>query len=327
MNQTMTETMTWDAPAEFVTHKANPTPDNAQVGYLKARDGALLRSAVFTPEKPRGTIVLMTGYSEYIEKYFETVSDLMALGYCVVLPEWRGHGLSEGDGKEPTRLHLTDFDINLRDLEDRWERLVAPMPKPHLGLAHSMGGQISLRAAQAHPEWFAALAQCAPMHGSALPTGLGLVLRLVMGLYRLVGKSDSWNPFLPPGVHPADAKTNRVTYDLKRFRRGEKLCVQEPRLQVNGASLGWMGAAFKAMKDSEKPAFLNTITTPLYIGTAEEELLVDNGAHAHVLKHVVNGQGDFYPKARHELMMEKNATRKAFLKNIEAFYQAQSSVS
>jgi len=45
------------------------------------------------------------------------------------------------------------------------------------------------------------------------------------------------------------------------------------------------------------------------------------------LTHVQNGHGDFYPKARHELMMEKNATRKAFLKNVEAFYQAQSSVA
>jgi lysophospholipase len=317
----------WDAPAEFVEIKTNPTPEKAQVGYLKARDGVLLRGAVFTPPKPRGTIVLMTGYSEYIEKYFETVSDLMALNYCVVIPEWRGHGLSKGQGKEPTRLHLADFDINLCDLEDRWERLVAPLPKPHLGLAHSMGGQISLRAAQAHPEWFEALAQSAPMHGIRLATPVRLMLRLAMGIYGVLGKSDSWNPFVPPGEHPVDAKTNHVTHDLKRFRRGEKLVTQEPRLQVNGASLGWMGAAFKAMQASQKPAFLGTIATPLYIGTAEDEALVDNGAHEHVLTHVQNGHGDFYPKARHELMMEKNATRKAFLKNVEAFYQAQSSVA
>ncbi len=319
--------ITWDAPAEFVEATTNPTPANAQVGYLKARDGAVLRGAVFTPETPRGTIVLMTGYSEYIEKYFETVSDLMALGYCVVIPEWRGHGLSEGRGKEHTRLHLTDFDINLRDLEDRWERLVAPLPKPHLGLAHSMGGQISLRAAKAHPEWFEALAQCAPMHGISLPLPINILLRGLMSVYRVLGKSDSWNPVVPPSEHPVDAKTNHVTYDLKRFRRGEKLVMQEPRLQVNGASLGWMGAAFSAMMNSKKPAYLNAISTPLYIGTAEDEALVDNGAQEHVLKHVQNGQGDFYPKARHELLMEKNATRKAFLKNIEAFYKAHSSVS
>jgi lysophospholipase len=102
--------------------------------------------------------------------------------------------------------------------------------------------------------------------------------------------------------------------------------MQEPRLQINGASLGWMGAAFKAMQDSQKPAFLSTIFTPLYIGTAEQEVLVDNGAHDYVLRHVQNGHGDFYPNARHELLMEKNATRKAFLNNIEAFYKAQSSV-
>ena len=77
----MSQDMTWDAPAKFVEMADNPTPSNAQVGYLKARDGTLLRSAIFMPQTPRATIVLMTGYSEYIEKYFETVSDLMALGY------------------------------------------------------------------------------------------------------------------------------------------------------------------------------------------------------------------------------------------------------
>lgn len=323
----MSVKITWDAPAEFVETKTNPTPAKAQVGYLQARDGVLLRSAVFAPETPaRGTIVLMTGYSEYIEKYFETVTDLTTLGYCVALPEWRGHGLSEGQGKEPTRLHLTDLDVNLRDLEDRWERLVAPLPKPHLGLAHSMGGQISLRAVQSHPEWLEALAQSAPMHGIALPAPVRLMLRSVMALYGLMGKSDSWNPFVPPSEHPVEAESNQVTFDLKRFRRGEKIIMQEPRLQINGASLGWMGAAFKAMQDSQKPAFLSTISTPLYIGTAEQEVLVDNGAHDYVLRHVQNGHGDFYPNARHELLMEKNATRKAFLNNIEAFYKAQSSV-
>lgn len=320
----MTDKINWDAPSRFVELDANPTPEAArvEVGMLRARDGAMLRNAIFMPETPRATVVLMTGYSEFIEKYFETVSDLLALGYGVVMPEWRGHGLSDGLGSEPTRLHLTDFDINLRDLEDRWEKLVAPWPGPHFGLAHSMGGHISLRAAQAHPDWFAALAQSAPMHGIALPMSVRAVLSLVTSVYQLLGKGDSWNPFVPPHVRPGVAEENRVTNDFDRFRRGEALYMKEPQLQVNGGSLDWLRAAFKTMNDAARPAFLNAITTPLYIGTAEEELLVDNARHAHVLAHVPHGRGDVYPNAKHELLMEKDATRKAFLANVEAFYNS-----
>lgn len=320
----MADKMNWDAPSRFVEIAENPTPKAArvEVGMLKARDGANLRNAVFVPEAPRGTVVLMTGYSEFIEKYFETVSDLLALGYAVVMPEWRGHGLSDGLGREPTRLHVTDFDINLRDLEDRWEKLVTPLPRPHFGLAHSMGGHISLCAAQAHPDWFAALAQSAPMHGIALPLPVRAILSVVTFVYRLVGKGDSWNPFVPPHVRPNPAAENRVTNDFDRFNRGETLYVTEPQLQVNGGSLDWLRAAFKTMRDTARPAFLKSIETPLYIGTAEEELLVDNRAHAHVLAHVPHGSGDFYPNAKHELMMEKDATRKAFLGKVEAFFKS-----
>ena len=318
----MTNNINWDAPSRFVETETNPTPKatRVEVGMLRMRDGALLRNGVFVPEAPRGTVVLMTGYSEFIEKYFETVSDLLALNYAVVIPEWRGHGLSDGLGDEPTRLHITDFDINLRDLEDRWPQLVSGLPRPHFGLAHSMGGHISLRAAQAHPDWFDALAQSAPMHGIALGLPVRMILSVVTFVYRLLGKGDSWNPFVPQHVRPGVAEENRVTNDFDRFNRGEALYMAEPALQVNGASLDWLRAAFKTMQHSARPAFLASVTTPLYIGTAEEEALVDNRAHAHVLAHVPKGEGDFYAGAKHELLMEKTATRKAFLAKVEAFF-------
>lgn len=321
--------MRWDAPSRFVELDVNPTPHAAQlsVGMLKARDGVMLRNAVFWPETkdsetPRGTIILMTGYSEFIEKYFETVSDLLALGYVVVMPEWRAHGLSEGRGSDRARLHLEDFDINLRDLEDRWERLVAPLPKPHLGLAHSMGGQISLRAAQAHPDWFDALAQCAPMLDIAVPWPMRQIIKAMVLAYRLRGQLDSWMPGQPVAVRPTPVEENRITHDAARFERGEALYAAEPMLQVNGRSVGWVATVFDIMPKTLQPAFLRRIETPLFIASAEDEMLVDNRAHARALKYLPQGQGKFYAKGRHELLMEKDATRQAFLADVEAFYKA-----
>lgn len=319
----MTINIVWDAPSRLVEIDSNPIPAGAEVGLHKMRDGKMLRGAVFPAEgSPKGTLVLMTGYSEFIEKYFETVSDFTKRGYVVVMPEWRGHGLSDGDSKEPTRLHLRDFDINLRDLEDRWEKLVAPLPQPHLGLAHSMGGQISLRAVQAHPDWLRGLAQSAPMHGLPIPTHLRMILSLVTGLYAVLGKSDSWNPGQGEAVRPGVPEENNVTNDFDRYRRGDELYVSEPQLQVNGASLGWFRAAMKAMAASRARGFLQTIETPLFIGTAEQEMLVDNDAHGHVLANVQNGSGKVYKNAKHELLMEKDAVRDAFIADAAAFFDA-----
>lgn len=323
----MTLKISWDAPSHLVEIAENPIPKNADVGMHKMRDGKMLRGAVFAPEnldggKPRGTLVLMTGYSEFIEKYIETVNDFTKRGFVVVMPEWRGHGLSEGDSEAPTRLHLNDFDTNLRDLEDRWEKLVAPLPKPHVGLAHSMGGQISLRAVRAHPDWLSGLAQSAPMHGLPIPRHLKLIMKLIIGWAKLRGKGDVWNPAQGEAVRPGVPEENNVTNDLERFKRGDALYVAEPKLQVNGASLGWFAAADKAMTDSQRKSFLASIKTPLFIGTAEQELLVDNAMHKRAIANVQNGSGKFYAHAKHELLMEKDAVRDAFIEDVVAFFDA-----
>ncbi|MCH1542940.1 MAG: alpha/beta hydrolase [Alphaproteobacteria bacterium] len=317
----MTVQIKWDAPSRFVEIKGNPIPARAEVGMHQMRDGKMLRGAVFHPEgSPRGTLVLMTGYSEFIEKYFETVGDFTARGFVVVMPEWRGHGLSEGDGIEPTRLHLKNFDTNLADLEDRWAALIAPLPKPHFGLAHSMGGQISLRAAQAHPEWLEALAQCAPMYALPIPAHLMMIGRAISGFYRLLGKADRWNPFQGVAERPGDAASNDVTNDFDRFRRTGTLYVTEPQLQVNGASLGWFAAADKAMADTRRVAFLKSVETPLFIASAGQEKLVTNLAHTHVIANVQNGSGKIYADGMHELMMEKDALRQTFINDVVAFF-------
>ena len=66
----MSAQIKWDAPSRFVEIEGNPIPARAEVGLHKMRDGKMLRGGVFYPEcTPRGTLVLMTGYSEFIEKF------------------------------------------------------------------------------------------------------------------------------------------------------------------------------------------------------------------------------------------------------------------
>lgn len=314
----------WDAPAEFCAFDENPAPANGQFGFLKARDGKLLRNSVHFPDgAARGTIVLMTGYSEFIEKYFETISDLLAMGYCVATLEWRGHGLSEGMSEVSERLHLDDFDQNIEDMEDRFERLVLThCPAPCFGLAHSMGGQISFRGVARHPDWFVALAQSAPMLGIRLPLMLDLVRRAMTFILLATGTGDRWNPLDPPVHMTKNPPRNNITHDEERFERGMALCLKDPRLLINGRSLGWSRSAFAAMAETREPTFLRRIKIPVFIGTAGDELLVDNAAHAHAMSYLPDGQGKIYANAMHEILMETDATRQAFLADVDAFFTA-----
>ena len=64
--------------------------------WARTPDGTSLRYGVLpTDGTPRGAVLLLPGYSEFIEKYLETGSELQRAGYSVLLLDWRGQGLSD----------------------------------------------------------------------------------------------------------------------------------------------------------------------------------------------------------------------------------------
>ena len=70
----------------------NPVPDNHVAGYFEGRDGRKLRYAIFKSGAPvaKGTVVLLHGRNEFIEKYFETIRHFTDLGFWVATFDWRG---------------------------------------------------------------------------------------------------------------------------------------------------------------------------------------------------------------------------------------------
>lgn len=65
---------------EAILHatKGNPVPENHIAGYFTGHKNKKLRYGIFRSSQSvaRGTIVLLHGRNECIEKYFETVNDL-----------------------------------------------------------------------------------------------------------------------------------------------------------------------------------------------------------------------------------------------------------
>ena len=60
----------------FVETPENPVPANAVVGFLTTSDGVRIRFARFPASAPsRGTVILLQGRAEFIEKYVETARD------------------------------------------------------------------------------------------------------------------------------------------------------------------------------------------------------------------------------------------------------------
>src|SRR6201993_5359971 len=103
---------------KLVSIPANPVPDGVVAGAIKTSDGVNLRFARWAPPPGRkGTVVVMQGRAEFIEKYFETVRDLRARGFAVATFDWRGQGLSEHKLSARNKGYVRNFADYGRDLD------------------------------------------------------------------------------------------------------------------------------------------------------------------------------------------------------------------
>lgn len=314
----------WDSPARILPMLGNPAPQGGAVGYATGRGGVRLRIGVYGAQgKVRGTVLVMTGYSECLEKYFETLRDLQAEGFATVLMEWRGHGLSaRALARTPARLHIRDLDVNLADLEIMRARILSAMPRPHFGLAHSMGGQIALRALARHADWFAALSLSAPMLGLPMAPRALRAVEAWAGFWGALG----WDaqPIWGAGRSRRAGRIahNQVTSDGTRFARNEGLMQLHPELMVNQVSLGFVRAAARAMRASLRAGALEKLATPMLIGQAEEEQIVCNATMVRAAVRLARARLVTYRGARHEILMERDEIRRAFLRDSIALFAA-----
>ena len=58
----------------------NPAPEGAIAVAVKTRDGVSLRGLTALTPEARGTVVVIGGRGDFMERYFETMRDLMAHG-------------------------------------------------------------------------------------------------------------------------------------------------------------------------------------------------------------------------------------------------------
>lgn len=313
------------AESRFLEGLDLPMPEGACF-MVPVADGVSLRAGLFESPvdggKTKGTIVLGSGYSEYLEKYAETIADFLSLGYRVAMVEWRGHGCS--GGRSDIRrdvLHYTDFDVNVSDFTVLMREFIMPrFPPPYFGVAHSMGGQIYLRAAVKNRGLFSAMALSAPLIG---PVGSPLDVFLMKALIPVIEMLGFGHRILKSG--PTDRvdgrlSENRLTTDQGRFQRNERIVEAHPHVDVAFKSLSWSLAAVRAMEDTLRKAFLPRLDIPLFVGMAEDERLVDNRATLKALEMVAGAEGKTYPGSMHELFMERDGIRRAFLADIDRHF-------
>jgi lysophospholipase len=285
--------------------------------------GMRVRMGHLRPAGPlRGTVVVLPGRAEFIEKYAETLTDLLGWGFATAILDWRGQGGSDRFLPQRDRGHVLAVSDYLADLQAVIERLEQlALPEPWLMLAHSMGGHVGLRYLHGQPERFAAAALSAPMLGIHLgPTPVPVARALCLAAIR---SGAAWR--YAPGQRDVDLARyifarNRLTSSAERYDELCRLIAATPDLALGGVTYGWLGAALDSIALMRRPGFLEAIATPILILQAGRERIVSNRAERAAARRLPDARLAVFPEARHELLQERDEIRLPVLAAVRTLF-------
>ncbi len=306
-------------PAPFHAALADGPP-GASVVWLTLGGGVRIRVG-WWKAGDRGTILLLPGRTECIEKYGRAATDLIARGFSVITIDWRGQGLANRALSDRMVGHVDDFAEYQQDLDAMLhEARAVGLPEPYFMMAHSMGGCIGLRGLMRGLPVKAAVFS-APMWGISMAAWLRPVASVMTAVARPLGLAHRYAPTTGGETYLLQVpfEGNVLTTDREMWDYMRRQVAEVHDLALGGPSLAWLGAALKecaalaAMPAPKVPAICA-------LGTAEK--VVDVPPVHLRMAGWANGQLDLYPGAEHEIMMEGPATRKRFFDRAAALYEA-----
>lgn len=311
-----------------------PPPDE---GYLTATDGARLRYACWrTAATRQGAILYLNGRTEFIEKTMDVYAMLSGSGFDIWTFDWRGQGRSARALADTEKGHVTDYQHYLDDLH-QFVSEVTDLAEPAgktIMLGHSMGGHLGFRYLHDHQGLFDAAVFSAPMIDIAVNkaplralnaaiTGLGLGERYALGM----------GPFRFVYQNPDDAADNGqveiyqkrleqfrfLTHDAAKFMEIQRLIRADPALALGGPTAAWLAATFRSINLTWAPGYAETIETPVLIVGGGLDKVVVTARQKAMAKRLPNGRFDVIDQAAHELLVECDDVRHAFLQQAAAF--------
>ena len=276
----------------------------------------------------RGTVLLATGRSEFIEKYYPAIAGFLGLGFDVAAFDWRGQGLSDRLIEDRLPGYVDSFDSYQRDLDT----LLAEIARRGWGrrvvlVGHSMGGCAVIRRLASPERDFHAAILTAPMLGLQFPTLAVPALRAVswslshweLGKWRIsmrkVKTAADW-PF----------EGNVLTHNRDEFERYAALVRNHPSLALGGVTWGWLSAAFREMRVL-RALPEGVVKDPVLLFSAGDDRLVSNAAIDDFLARNSRVEHVRLADSRHEPFVELEPVRAVLWNEIACFLDRIAPVS
>lgn len=305
---------------KFFTTVENQAPDGAVCHDVLTADDVHLRAVVTRQSRARGTVFILNGRADFLERYFETMRDMSKRRLAVVTFDWRGQGGSQRLLKDPLRSYIKNFahyDLDLAAIISLAQRL--DFPEPYFALAHSTGGHILLRSLR-DKTYFKRAFITSPLLGFnygrwPLPVVHGLnFLTAITGLGWLYLPGFARGP-----MRREEYPNNPLTSDRARWNRDTTTLEEHPELGLGGPTYAWLRAAMKSLVELHIWPKHKGPTCPTMIVMAGQDRVVNNRGIRQFVDRVPGISLLSIPSSRHEILNETNMIREKFLAAFDSF--------
>lgn len=307
---------------KLYTAPFNKRPKGGRCEKLVTADGTALRTAIWRVpgEVHKGTVCLLQGRIEFIEKYYEVIGELTSRGFDVVTLDWRGQGGSDRLIKDRLRGHVENFDHYLSDFKQFMEELVMPTCRgPFYALAHSMGGHILLRSMAQH-NWFERSVAVSPMVAIAMPHFSGGFVETFVDILTVIGLKKQYVPNRSyVAIVDKVFRGNLLSSDQMRFERTRHFLLAHPELEVGPPTNGWLSAALDSVEALNKTVYPLRRKRSVLLFSAGYDQIVSNRAIEEFAKRTPGISHIVIDGSRHEILMEADAIREQFWSAFDAF--------
>lgn len=267
-------------------------------------------------------MLFLPGRGDHYEKYLETLDYYANLGWHVTSIDWRGQGGSGRLLPDQGVGHIDDFSIWIADLKAFWLEWKSSMHRPHVVLAHSMGGHLAMRALVEKAIDPVAVAMSAPMlgiHTGGLPLALNhAVAKLMCKLGR--SKQAAWKVSEKP-LSPMNLRQKILSSDDNRYQDELAWWALRPEVKLGPPSWHWVERAIASIRLMEQPGTLEAVETPILLLATTADQLVSTPRIITDSKRLPNAELLIFGKeAAHELLREADEVRDRCLDRINIFW-------
>ena len=290
-------------------------PEGFAFGSFANADGKKIRYGhVAADGAAKGTVVMTTGYADFIESYFETIADWKKRGFDVYIMDWIEQGGSERNAKQgPAE--------NARDLHQfRQEIIGFKKNGPVILSTHSIGSHFGLLCLKDHPGDFACAVMAAPLVDFQMSQRKRRMINLVLDFSRAAGLG---NLKIKTGRKMV---TKRIARERKKGREksarldGPRLHIEfNSALRVGNPTFHQLGMFFESTAKINGADFLQAIKIPVLMGLAGSDTVADLGAIARSAAFIPLARAVVLEMSSHNVWLEQDSVRERWWESIDIF--------